>query len=41
MVEYLANFLVSPDNEGVTYEEIRDIVWQRHSIRRLGDSDVM
>lgn len=41
MVEYLASFMISPDNEGVTYEEIRDIVRQRHSIRRIGDSDIM
>jgi hypothetical protein len=41
MVEYLASFLDSPDNQGVTYEEICDIVRQRHRIRRIGDSDIM
>lgn len=41
MVEYYVNFMDAPSNEGVTFEEIRDIVWQRHNTERFGDSDTM
>lgn len=41
MVDMVVNYMTSPDNDGVTFEEIRDIVWQRHNTERIGDSDTM
>jgi len=29
-----------PDNNGVSYEEIRAILWRRHKTNRIGDNDV-
>jgi hypothetical protein len=29
------------DNQGITYEDIRSIRWQRHSLQSIGDNDIM
>ena len=35
------SFTNIPDNQGVTYEEIRAILWRRHDTDRIGDNDTM
>ncbi len=35
------NFTHTPENQGVTYEEIRLIAWGSYNSQQIGDNDTM
>lgn len=34
------DFVIIPDNKGVTYEEIRAISWRNRTSEPMGDNDI-